>query len=119
MPFSTDLEVKHGCEAAAFSGQHVEGACSSCRIHDFESDTAPRKRECQFARGENRALAGAEQNEFRFMFEQALEMRYRKLLDGRWSEAIDQSVGRQRNCMGVALITDDDRIAGYLADRRC
>ena len=98
MPFSTDLEVKHGCEAAAFASQPVER---------------------QFAGRENRALAGAEQNEFRFMLEQHLEMRYRQFLQWRWSETLDQSVGRQCDCTGVALIADDDGAAGYLADRRC
>ena len=119
MPFSIDLEVKHGRQATAFSGQHVEGSRSGRRVHDFKPDAAPCKRECQFAWRENRALAGAEQNEFRFMLEQHLEMRYRQFLQWRWSETLDQSVRRQCDCTGVALIADDDGAAGYLADRRC
>ena len=108
---------KDRSDFAAFGHQHVVGTAGRLHIHCIDADTTLGQRAGHFRMRETQALTAAEYHQFRFEFEQHVEMlgaQRRKRRDGPLHNG---ALGHEQHAVGVAHLVDLDVVVAIGGDR--
>ena len=102
------LQEKNGSDGPAFANQDIE--CSRCsrRIHDFEADSTSCHREHQITVRQQLLIAGAEQDQLRFDFDEYGEIIDGQRLDRHRHPFFKHARGRQRDRVRPYLLANSD-----------